>query len=173
MFKKVSSVADGSDRENREMTPRAVWFIVMIFLVGGILISACAIRIDWILLQSKTWPQAEGRVVSVERVGHDKYPTYTYQYTANGKTHTSTNIEPGADSGNYPLNEGERVEVRHSPDANPYSFLMNTDIKSMILIHVIGFGWLAVSSIALFALLRGPMARSKPSDSQLRIDGCP
>jgi hypothetical protein len=170
MFKKVGCVADDGIGNDRAMSDRKAGFIVMFFLAGGILISACAIRLDWILLRSKSWPRAEGRVVSVERVGHDRGLTYTYQYTANGKTHTSTNIEPGADSGNYPLNEDERVEVRYSTDANPYSFLMNTDIKSMILVHVIGFGWMAAGGLGLLGLVRGPLARTKPGDFEPRID---
>ena len=92
-------------------------------------------------------------MVSAERVGHDKGLTYTYQFVANGKTETSTNIEPGPDSGNYHLSKGERVDVLHSPGANPYAFLIGPDIEFFSLIHVIGFGWVALGGIGIYALL--------------------
>ena len=151
MFKKVETVADEDIQSDR----RTAGFLVVLFLVGGLFVSACAIRIDWIIHRSKSWPRAEGRVVSVERVGHDRGLTYTYQFVANGKTETSTNIEPGPDSGNYPFGEGERVEVLHSPGANPYAFLRKTDIKSFILMHVIGFGWMAAGGLGAYGLVRG------------------
>ncbi len=166
MFKKVETVAGDGIRNDR----RIAGFLVMFFLAGGLLISTCAIRIDWILHRSKSWPRAEGRVVSVERVGHDRGLTYTYQFVANGKTETSTNMEPGPDSGHYPLGEGERVEVLHSPGANPYAFLMRTEIKSFILMHVIGFSWTVLGGFGLYGLVRGPLAQTKPRDFQPSID---
>ena len=151
VFKKLENVADEDIRSDR----RTAGFLVVLFLVGGLFVSACAIRIDWIIHRSKSWPRAEGRVVSVERVGHDRGLTYTYQFVANGKTETSTNIEPGPDSGNYPFSEGERVEVLHSPGANPYAFLMKTDNRTFILMHVIGFGWMAAGGLGAYGLVRG------------------
>ena len=167
MFKKVETVANDGIRNDR----RTARIIVMFFFVGGLFVSACAIRIDWIIHRSKSWPRAEGRVVSVERVGHDRGITYTYQFVANGKAETSTNIELGPDSGHYPFDEGEQVEVLHSPGANPYAFLMKPDIKSYILIHVIGFGWMAMGGLGVFGLLRGNSARTKPGDFRPPTEG--
>ena len=170
MFKKVGCVADDGIGNDRAMNHRKAGFIVMFFLAGGILVSACAIRLDWILHQSKSWPRAEGRVLSVERVGHDRGLTYTYQFIANGRTETSTNIEPGPDSGHYPFGEGERVEVSHSPGTSPYAFLVKPDIKTFILIHVIGFGWVALGGLGFYGLVRGHLARTKRGGLQPRID---
>jgi hypothetical protein len=138
------------------MSRREQWFLVLLFLVGGCFMSVALIRLDWILHQSKSWPEVEGRVVSVERRGHDRGLTYTYQYTytADGKTESSTNIELGPDAGYYPLKEGDRVLVRHSPGPNPYAFLFKTDLKTLMLFHVIGYGWMIAGGFGLFALMR-------------------
>lgn len=154
MFRKVQS-ASNEDTENlRRMSRREQWFIVLLFFIGGCLMSVPLIRLDWLMHQSKSWPEVEGRVVSVERRGHDRGLTYTYQYTANGNTECSTNIELGPDSGNYPLRVGERVLVRHSLDPNPYAFLFKADFRTLTLIHVIGYGWMAMGGVGLFCLLR-------------------
>lgn len=126
----------------------------MFFLVGGIIVCTYALRIDWILHQSKSWPESEGRVISVMRVGHDRGLTYTYQYVANGKTEISTNIEPGMDSGYYPISEGEEVGVWHTGNDDSYSYLVRPDVKSIILPHVLGFSWMAMGGVGLFALYR-------------------
>lgn len=154
MFRKVQFASDEDTGSARRMSSREQWFIVLLFLVGGCIMSVPLIRLDWILHQSKFWPEVEGRVVSVEQRDHDRGLTYTYQYTANGKSERSTNIELGPDEGYYPLKEGDRVMVRHSPGQNPYAFLFKADFKTFMLFHVIGYGWMISGGFGLFALMR-------------------
>jgi Protein of unknown function (DUF3592) len=143
MLKKIEPVSSGETPH--DMRPFRI--ISLIFLAVGALVSGYAVRLDWILLRSKSWPVAPGEVVSVERIENSKSIRYTYRYSNGGRQIESSNIMPGMDfQGFFPFPEGGAVSVRHAPGEGNYSFLLMPDNVLIVLPNVIGFCFLTMGA---------------------------
>jgi Protein of unknown function (DUF3592) len=150
MLKKIEHVSSGETPH--DMRPFRI--ISLIFLAVGALVSGYAVRLDWILLRSKSWPVVQGEMVSLEHMANSKGVRYTYGYTRDGRQIESSNIMPGLDFHHYPLfSQGGGVPVRHAPGERDYSFITTPDPVLIILPNVIGFCFLIMGGFVTFRLI--------------------
>ena len=150
MLRKIEPAGCGKTPENL----RLLRIIPLIFLVIGALVSVYAIRLNWILLRSKSWPVARGEMVSVERNTDSAVVRFTYRYTKDGRQIESSNIMPGSDFHYFPpFPEGAEVSVWYAPGVREYSFIKTPDTILIIVPNVIGFCFLTLGSLASFSLI--------------------
>ncbi len=151
MFRKIESVDYNETRQDL----RSFRIISRVFLVVGALVSVYAVRLDWILLQSQSWPVAQGEVVSAERITNSKGVRYTYRYTKDGRQLESSNVIPGMDFQDFiPFSKGSEISVHHAPGEREYSFIKMPDPVLIILPNVIGFCFFTIGGFATFSLIR-------------------